>query len=133
MLRIPQCLDNWFTDGLKAVSPMHQLSKPQGLVLPPEGLGRLKNSPHEIVIKKNLKSAVTIDCVPPPKTLCTCHILLFVNSSSNVLPVLVGFSVSDHHNVFWVVTLCGLDTVQHFRGRFCLDLQGQRVHKTRNQ
>jgi hypothetical protein len=58
MLRIPHCLDNWFTDGGKIVSPTqrprftpqkhyfsasgtHFLSKPQGLVRL-EGSGKLK-------------------------------------------------------------------------------------------
>jgi hypothetical protein len=68
MLKIPHCLDNRLTYGGKAVSPTHwphftpqkhyyfsisgthfcyMLSKLQGLV-PPEGLGTFKNSPHRV-------------------------------------------------------------------------------------
>jgi hypothetical protein len=67
MLRIPHCLDNRLTDGVKVVISIHpphfipqkhyfyvsgthfcsRLSKPQGLVRP-EGLGKFKKSPHRL-------------------------------------------------------------------------------------
>jgi hypothetical protein len=72
MLRIPHYLDNRLTDGGRVVSRAHpqhftpqkhyyfpvcgthfceRLSKPQGLVRP-EGLGKFKNSPHRMKVKK---------------------------------------------------------------------------------
>jgi hypothetical protein len=73
MLRIPHCIDNLLTDGGKVVNPTqtphfnpqkyyyfyvsgthfcYRLSKPQGIVRP-EGLGKFKNSPHEVRERKN--------------------------------------------------------------------------------
>jgi hypothetical protein len=78
MLRIPQCLDSWLTDGGKVVGPTHRqhftpqkhyyfylsgthfcyrLSKPQGLVRS-EGLGKFKSS-HEWCVVNSPTNSVT--------------------------------------------------------------------------